>query len=164
MATKDPVDVATFEDEGSDLSKLFEGLTLKQHEVFALVSENRTSKEVAAQLGITESAVNQRIEAVRLRAGGLPRPQLARAYRQFRSQRPDDWVREVIAPAEVIEAAPAPSRGKARALRVEPDLSRFIQGGDVRLHRVAAVVVIAAGLMVTAAGGLAVAHVLTLVL
>lgn len=57
-------------------------LTSKQREVLALVADNRTSKEIAARLGISESAVNQRIEMVRARLGGLPRGELARLYRQ----------------------------------------------------------------------------------
>ena len=65
-------------------------LTRKQHEVLALVADNRTSKEIAARLGITESAVNQRIEMVRGRLGGLPRGELARLYRQeFLETAPD---------------------------------------------------------------------------
>ena len=40
-------------------------LSRKQREVLALVADNRTSKEIAAQLGISESAVNQRIETMR---------------------------------------------------------------------------------------------------
>lgn len=57
-------------------------LTRKQREVLALVADNRTSKEIANLLGISESAVNQRIEMVRSRIGGLPRGELARLYRQ----------------------------------------------------------------------------------
>lgn len=57
-------------------------LTEKQREVLALVADNRTSKEIAGFLGISESAVNQRIEMVRSRLGGLPRGELARLYRQ----------------------------------------------------------------------------------
>lgn len=57
-------------------------LTDKQREVLALVADNRTSKEIAARLGISESAVNQRIEMVRSRLGGIPRGELARLYRQ----------------------------------------------------------------------------------
>lgn len=57
-------------------------LTSKQREVLALVADNRTSKEIAALLDISESAVNQRIEIVRSRLGGLPRGELARLYRQ----------------------------------------------------------------------------------
>lgn len=56
-------------------------LTRKQREVLALVADNRTSKEIAGLLGISESAVNQRIEIVRTRLGGLPRGELARLYR-----------------------------------------------------------------------------------
>jgi DNA-binding CsgD family transcriptional regulator len=57
-------------------------LTDKQREVLALVADNRTSKEIAGLLGVSESAVNQRIEVVRSRLGGLPRGELARLYRQ----------------------------------------------------------------------------------
>lgn len=56
-------------------------LTKKQREVLALVADNRTSKEIAGLLGVSESAVNQRIEIVRARLGGLPRGELARLYR-----------------------------------------------------------------------------------
>ena len=61
---------------------IFRALTAKQREVLALVADNRTSKEIAGLLGISESAVNQRIEIVRARLGGLPRGELARLYRQ----------------------------------------------------------------------------------
>jgi DNA-binding CsgD family transcriptional regulator len=57
-------------------------LTDKQRQVLALVADNRTSKEIAGLLGVSESAVNQRIEMVRARLGGLPRGELARLYRQ----------------------------------------------------------------------------------
>ncbi|MPS68993.1 MAG: LuxR family transcriptional regulator [Novosphingobium sp.] len=62
---------------------IFPVLTSKQHEVLAFVAENRTSKEIAWELGISESAVNQRIEGVRNRTGAPPRAELARAYRQY---------------------------------------------------------------------------------
>lgn len=48
----------------------------------ALVADNRTSKEIAGLLGISESAVNQRIELIRARLGGIPRGEMARLYRQ----------------------------------------------------------------------------------
>ena len=57
-------------------------LTAKQREVMALVADNRTSKEIAGLLGISESAVNQRIELIRSRLGGIPRGEMARLYRQ----------------------------------------------------------------------------------
>lgn len=62
----------------------FRRLTDKQHQVLCLVAENRTSKEIAWELGISESAVNQRIEGVRGRTGGASRAELARSYRQYR--------------------------------------------------------------------------------
>ena len=62
---------------------IFAAMTRKQHEVLSLVADNRTSKEIAAELGISESAVNQRIETVRSRMGGLPRAKMARDYRAF---------------------------------------------------------------------------------
>ena len=66
-------------------------LTRKQREVLALVADNRTSKEIAGLLGISESAVNQRIEIVRARVGGLPRGELARLYRlNFSTDTPTD--------------------------------------------------------------------------
>lgn len=69
--------------QGSKLLGYFLQLTPKQHEVLRFVAENRTSKEIAWELGISESAVNQRIESVRSRTGAPPRAALARAYRQY---------------------------------------------------------------------------------
>ena len=69
----------------SDLLKqvaLLDALTDKQREVLMFVSEGLTSKEIARRLGISESAVNQRIEVIRQRLGGLPRAQIARLYRR----------------------------------------------------------------------------------
>lgn len=60
-----------------------DGLTDKQKEVLSLVAEGMTSKEIARKLGISESAVNQRIEVIRQRLGGLPRSQIARLYRRM---------------------------------------------------------------------------------
>lgn len=64
-------------------------LTRKQRDVMALVADNRTSKEIAARLDISESAVNQRIEMIRARLGGLPRGELARLYRLEYAPEPD---------------------------------------------------------------------------
>lgn len=66
-------------------------LTQKQREVLALVADNRTSKEIAAQLGISESAVNQRIETIRSRLGWIPRGELARLYRQWQAENFQDF-------------------------------------------------------------------------
>ena len=61
---------------------LLDALTDKQREVIALVAEGLTSKEIARKLGISESAVNQRIEVTRQRLDGMSRAQIARIYRQ----------------------------------------------------------------------------------
>ncbi|PKB25580.1 regulatory LuxR family protein [Novosphingobium kunmingense] len=60
-----------------------DGLTDKQKEVLSLVAEGMTSKEIARRLRISESAVNQRIEVIRQRLGGLPRSHIARLYRRM---------------------------------------------------------------------------------
>ena len=57
-------------------------LSAKQREVVVLLADNRTSKEIVGLLGISESAVNQRIELIRTRLGGIPRGEIARLYRQ----------------------------------------------------------------------------------
>lgn len=61
---------------------LLDALTGKQREVLALVAEGMTSKEIASKLVVSESAVNQRIEVVRQRLGGMSRAQIARTYRR----------------------------------------------------------------------------------
>ncbi len=146
-------------DEGCDLALLFEGLTFKQHEVFEMVSDNRTSKEIAARLGITESAVNQRIESVRLRAGSLPRAHLARCYREFRSTRSVDWLRG--APL-THEAEPLHPHGSERAMAksADVDMPSATSGLNRPLHRMLMILMIAATLMILAVGGLVVAHML----
>jgi DNA-binding CsgD family transcriptional regulator len=68
------------------LTNIFSELTAKQLEVLALLADHRTSKEIAADLSISQSAVNQRIEAVRARAGPKPRAELARLYRRHLEQ------------------------------------------------------------------------------
>ena len=67
----------------SPLTGVFASLSAKQRQVMELLSEGRTSKEIAWTLGISESAAIQRIESVRAKAGGLLRKELAREYRLF---------------------------------------------------------------------------------
>ena len=61
---------------------ILDTLTDKQQEVLSFVSDGLTSKEIARKLNISVSAVNQRIEMIRHRLGGLPRSQIARLYRR----------------------------------------------------------------------------------
>lgn len=56
-------------------------LTDKQREVLTYVADGLTSKEIARKLDVSESAVNQRIESIRQRLGGMPRSQIARMHR-----------------------------------------------------------------------------------
>ncbi|MCJ1959109.1 helix-turn-helix domain-containing protein [Novosphingobium mangrovi (ex Hu et al. 2023)] len=110
------------------LNDVFENLTDKQHEVLALVGDNFTSKEIAYELGISVSAVNQRIETVRARAGSLSRLELARAYREFLQEQDDEQTQrreeaeEGSSTAPVTrEQDPAPPGADADELTGEPD-------------------------------------------
>lgn len=68
---------------GGEETGLFEQLTAKQRQTMDLLAEGWTSKEIAHKLGISESAVVQRIEALRTKTGGLLRKDLARSYRLY---------------------------------------------------------------------------------
>ena len=89
-------------------------LTTKQREVLALVADNRTSKEIASLLGISESAVNQRIEMVRSRVGGLPRGELARLYRQSIVERRPDFP-QIIETCQKIQVSDSALPGNESA-------------------------------------------------
>lgn len=99
-------------------------LTPKQREVLALVADNRTSKEIASLLGISESAVNQRIEMVRARLGGLPRGELARLYRQLNAEdssnmdgNSDTWKKIQVSESSFSDnSAPAESVSRVSAV------------------------------------------------
>lgn len=56
------------------------GLTDKQVEVLQFVCDRRTNKEIALMLGISPSAVEQRLQSVRRKFGVHSRADLARAY------------------------------------------------------------------------------------
>ncbi|RIV93410.1 LuxR family transcriptional regulator [Aurantiacibacter xanthus] len=64
---------------------LFDSLTAKQRETMDLLCDGWTSKEIATKLGVSESAVVQRIETVRAKSGGLLRKELVRLYRDYAS-------------------------------------------------------------------------------
>lgn len=61
----------------------FDLLTDKQVAVLGPLANGRTSKEIAGTLGLSESAVNRRIELLRIRFGGITRLELARRYRDW---------------------------------------------------------------------------------
>jgi DNA-binding CsgD family transcriptional regulator len=62
-------------------TSVFARLTSKQHEVLELVAENRTTKEIASALSVSESAINQRIDSLRRKFGGISRAELGRRFR-----------------------------------------------------------------------------------
>lgn len=88
----------------------FELLTEKQAAVLGLLARSLTSKEIAAKLGASESAVNRHIEILRSRFGGITRAQLAQRYRE----RPRDFRQIPGAPAcveatkQIIDLAGTP--------------------------------------------------------
>lgn len=171
--------------ENRHFQDLFAGLTVKQHEVMRFISDNFTSKEIAYELGISESAVNQRIEAVRARAGSPPRAELARAYRNFLHEEqllqesynplPDKNIQvppaPILAPMRgqderagelalsdvVAFRATAPWQGKAMG-RIVPEV---LDGTHAGLNRTAAIVAIAVGTLFLALGGLGVVRALS---
>lgn len=78
----------------------FELLTEKQAAVLGLLAKSLTSKEIAAKLGTSESAVNRHIEILRSRFGGITRAQLAQRYRE----RPGDF-HQIAGAAACVETA-----------------------------------------------------------
>ena len=76
--TTDDVDAASSLDP-------FAGVTKKQREVLDLLLEQRTTKEMAHFLGVSPSAIDQRIDALRRRAGDVTRAELTRLWRDHRS-------------------------------------------------------------------------------
>lgn len=169
-------------DAGRDLCEfapVFATLTVKQREVFALIAENRSSKEIAGRLGVSESAVNQRIEVVRGRTGFPPRAELARAYRRYTSEEAASRLAADIELSEPAGAAllmaeavqlggasscadcarlPGLTLHKHRAALVVPEV--FV-GSAGMLNRLAAMVIIAAGLLIGAMVALGVGQALS---
>ena len=145
---------------------LLDALTNKQSEVLVFVSEGLTSKEIARRLGISESAVNQRIEVIRQRLGGLPRAQIARLYRRQSTLlmtiptsnsltgNPIHLLqRSSAAQTEAVEgsANPGGSSAQSGAGVLQPSTTFQAFDGSARLwFRLGAIVAIALGIAATA--------------
>lgn len=144
---------------------IFSTLTVKQHQVFALLAEGRTSKEIAWRLGVTDSAIVQRIEAVRSRAGSVPRAELARDYRLYIASQSSS-ASAAIHPAGatdvgsmVLADGPASSSPDRRSRHADGLIvPEMFAGPNAGLNRMAAMVVIALGLLAVAMVGLGVAQ------
>jgi len=103
---------------------LFKSLTTKQREVLDFLADSRTTKEIAGEIGVSDSAVNQRIEPLRQRLGGVPRAELTRRYRAWREARAtligEDDCKSLtgkishlpIAPQPVQQSRPADAPGR----------------------------------------------------
>lgn len=158
---------------------LLDALTDKQREVLALVSEGMTSKEIARKLSISESAVNQRIEVIRQRLGGLSRAQIARIYRHTSTllmtiptsnsltgksiPLTSEGDAEQQSSAEGAAVSVASVDGDFGVLQPST-FSSHLNGPNVRLMRTAAVVIIAVGLLAVLLLTLVVGHTLTQIL
>lgn len=151
-----PQDKISTEHLYSDLYfEVFAGMTAKQHEVFACLAENRTSKEIAARLLVSESAIVQRIETVRSRTGFPPRAELARAYRRYLESGFFD-----CSPVLTGARSEDPFIASWQKHAAEWVLPGALVGPNAGLNRIAAMVVIAGGLLLVALGSLAVAKAL----
>lgn len=100
-----------------------------------MVSEGYTSKEIARELGIAVSTVNEHIDAMRSRADYIPRKKLAMHYRRWLEAQMLDHQKPH---AEEVDDTPQRIRGDA--IRVENDgidaLSDETQAGS-GLHQAA---------------------------
>jgi DNA-binding CsgD family transcriptional regulator len=172
----------TMRGQSADILDILPRLTPKQHEVLRFVAENRTSKEIAWDLGISESAVNQRIEGVRLRTGSPPRAELARAYRQYLqdleaacnpvpAKIPQVPLQPFDTPSdERDERAGHLALGDAMTYTVTAPWQRgtfgnvvpeVLDGANAGLSRTAAMIAIAGGMLLVAMVGLGVVRALT---
>lgn len=154
---------------------LIDTLTEKQREVLALVSEGMTSKEIARKLGISESAVNQRIEVIRLRLGGMSRASIGRLYRQTHMllvkiptsnsitgnaiQLHDDGLVDQQSSAEGVEVLQA-TADKDFGVLHPSTLSPSPPGLSSTTRRIAIIIGLAAGILLVAILVLAVGHTL----
>lgn len=64
-----------------------DGLTARQREVAALVSQGCANREIATRLGITERSAEGHVERIRLRLGFRARAQIATWYSERREER-----------------------------------------------------------------------------
>lgn len=67
----------------SDARSRLDSLTPKQRHVLDAISDHKSSKEIARELGISPSTVEQRLNAVRVKLGTRDRGETVRAYREL---------------------------------------------------------------------------------
>lgn len=157
--------------------------TSRQEEVLALVARRLTIKEIAAELGVSESAINQRIRAMKERAGVNTHRELAELHAATYAERADAYIFEQssaysetacrISPLETDEEfqkEAAWSKPKSafsfhdsQAFRLDAPwmefeeprvVPRVLDGPNAVWFRIAGILVIAVALMVTVILGL----------
>ena len=148
---------------------VLDALSDKQREVLIYVSEGMTSKEIGRRLGISESAVNQRIEMIRQRLGGLPRAQIARLYRhqstllmtiptsnsltgnpiQLQSLRPSSHAGQVEGATDFVASSALQDGGALQPSTISRTFDQLESGPRRVWFRLAAIVVIAASMAAT---------------
>lgn len=91
----------------SELLARFARLTHKQLKVLHLVSENMTGKEIARELGVSPSSIEQHLRGVRNHFGPLSRRELSKLYRE---------VEQALQPCPSVSHTSAPIEVKLRKL------------------------------------------------
>ena len=162
------------------LEDIFDDLTERRHEALVGIADNLTSKEIAAKLSISPSAVNHRIESVRAKIGSPPRSKLAREYRRLMEARTckeitgdllqlsNDWPipedasqeqsRTIL---EFSDSAEWPSYDTDLPKDGPKIVPRLLDGDRAGQYRVVAIVVLAVGLLAFVLIALGVAQALT---
>lgn len=165
----------------------FGELTDKQRAVLAQLANGRTSKEIATALDLSESAVNRRIELLRIRFGGITRLELARRYRDWAAvapakEQPADGVEtyrqslRLAPPAELEQKPVEDSQDDVLLFRDSLEISidppwksqsmpkvvpGVLDGENAALTRGAAIAIILFGIVASLVLGLAAAGALT---
>lgn len=105
------------------LNRVFLNLTAKQREVLDLLAEGLTSKEIARELSVSPSAIDQRLKGLKEKLGATNRAEIARLY-----QRADISVlgqddQAIILDALTPDDAPAGPADKIMPVLSVPDAS-----------------------------------------
>lgn len=69
----------------SQIFEAFEKATDKQIEAIDLAADGLTSKQIALALGVVPRTIDQRVDALRIKLDGIPRNDLVRHYRTWKS-------------------------------------------------------------------------------
>ena len=169
--------------EGADRTTL---LTSRQAQVLELVAKRRSLKQVAAELGISESAVNQHIKSLKGLLAVNSLPELAEAYRHFSQDEGTKGCRKTtctksgVPRASEIGQSPEPeglepvvSFHDAIAYRVGVPwevsdelgvVPKVLNGANAKLARTAYIIGIAVGMFILVLTGLGVAQGISAVL